>query len=91
MLATGMPIVNAIGSSLVAVTAFGATAALNYAFSGLVDWRLAIVFLVGGVLGGLVGGRLARTLGSKRGALNAIFAGIILAVALYMLGRSVLF
>ena len=90
MLAAGMPIVNAIGSSLVAVTAFGATAALNYAVSGLVDWQLAIVFLAGGVLGGLAGGRLARTLGGKRGALNAIFAGVIVAVALYMLGRSIL-
>jgi uncharacterized membrane protein YfcA len=90
MLAAGMPIVNAIGSSLVAVTAFGGTAALNYAISGLVDWRLAVVFLAGGVLGGLAGGRLAHTLGSKRGALNAIFASVIVAVALYMLGRSLL-
>jgi uncharacterized protein len=90
MLAAGMPIVNAIGSSLVAVTAFGATAALNYAASGLVDWRLAIVFLAGGVLGGLAGGRLACILGNRRGALNAIFAGVIVLVALYVLARSVL-
>jgi uncharacterized membrane protein YfcA len=88
MLATGMPIVNAIGSSLVAVTAFGATAALNYAASGLVDWRLAVVFLAGGVLGGLAGGRLAQILGKRRGALNAIFAAVIVAVALYVLARS---
>jgi uncharacterized membrane protein YfcA len=90
MLATGMPVVCAIGSSLVAVTAFGATAALNYAVSGLVDWWLAIVFLAGGVLGGLVGGRAAHKLGNRRGALNVIFAGIISAVALYMLGRIAL-
>lgn len=32
--ATGMPILAAIGSSLVAVTAFGVTTALNYAWSG---------------------------------------------------------
>jgi uncharacterized protein len=31
---TGMPILNAIGTSLVAVTAFGPTTALNYAASG---------------------------------------------------------
>ena len=41
MLATGMPIGNAIGTSLVAVAAFGATTAANYALSGLVDWRIA--------------------------------------------------
>jgi uncharacterized membrane protein YfcA len=90
MFATGMPIINAIGSSLVAVTAFGATAALNYAASGLVDWRLAATFISGGVIGGLAGGRLARTLGGKRGVLNAIFAAVILLVAIYMLTRSAL-
>ena len=88
MLATGMPIVNAIGSSLVSVTAFAGTAALNYAISGLLDWRLALVFLAGGVLGGLPGGQAACKLGDKRGALNVIFAGITVAVALYMLGRA---
>jgi uncharacterized membrane protein YfcA len=91
MFAAGMPIINAIGSSLVAVTAFGATAALNYAASGLVDWRLAITFIGGGVIGGLIGGLTARTLGAKRGVLNAIFAGIISLVAIYVLARSILF
>jgi hypothetical protein len=90
ILATGMPVVNAIGSSLVAVTAFSATTALNYAVSGLVDWWLAIVFLAGGVLGGLAGGQAAHNLGNRRGALNVIFAGITAAVALYMLGRIAL-
>jgi len=90
MLAARMPIVNAVGSSLVAVTAFGATAAFNYARSGLVDWRLAVIFIVGGVLGGLAGGRAARTLGQRRGALNIVFAGIIVMVAVYMLIRSLL-
>ena len=90
MLATGMPIINAVGSSLVAVTAFGATAALNYAASGFVDWRLVIMLVGGGILGGLVGGRIALTVGAKRGALNAIFAGVIVLVAVYMLTRSIL-
>ena len=40
MLAAGMPILNAVGSSLVSVTAFGLTTAGNYAWSGLVDWPL---------------------------------------------------
>src|SRR3546814_7199914 len=33
--ATGMPMINAVGTSLVAVTAFGLTTAANYAWSGL--------------------------------------------------------
>jgi uncharacterized membrane protein YfcA len=90
MFSTGMPIINAIGSSLVGVTAFGATAAVNYAASGLVDWRLAVTFIAGGVIGGLAGGRLAGALGGRRGALNAIFAAVILLVASYMLARSIL-
>ena len=88
MLATGMPILNAVGSSLVAVAAFGATAAANYALSGLVDWWLAAIFIGGGVLGGIAGTRLAGTLGKTRGRLNTAFAGVIFAVALYMLVRS---
>jgi len=90
MLATGMPIICAISSSLLAVTAFGATAALNYAISGLVAWRLAAIFIAGGVLGGLVGGRLAHVLGDKRGTLNMIFAAVIALTAIYMLARSTL-
>jgi uncharacterized protein len=90
MFATGMVIINAVGSSLVAVTAFGATAAFNYARSDLVDWRLAAVFILGGVFGGLAGGRAAKALGARRGALNVVFAGIIVVVAIYMLARSLL-
>jgi uncharacterized protein len=89
MLATGMPILNAIGSSLVAVSAFGLTTAANYAWSGLVDWKLAAIFLAGGVVGGLAGAALARRLADKRGALNVTFALVIFAVAAYMLVRSV--
>src|SRR4029453_7609091 len=60
MLATGMPIMNAVSSSLVAVTAFGLTTAASYAWSGLVSWGLAALFVAGGIAGGLVGTRSAR-------------------------------
>ena len=88
MLATGMPILNAVASSLVAVAAFGITAAANYAVSGLVDWWLAAIFICGGIIGGIAGARLARTLGRARGRLNIAFAVVITAVAIYMLVRS---
>ena len=88
MLATGMPILNAVGSSLVGVAAFGATAAANYALSGFIDWWLAAIFICGGVLGGIAGARLAGTLSKTRGRLNMAFAGVIFAVAIYMLVRS---
>jgi uncharacterized membrane protein YfcA len=89
MLATGMPILNAIGSSLVAVTAFGFTSAANYAVSGFVDWRLAAIFLAGGVVGGLGGAALAKRLADRRGALNVTFAFVVFAVAAYMLVRGI--
>lgn len=88
MLATGMSILNAVSSSLVAVTAFGATTAASYAYSGLVAWPLAGIFVAGGILGGLVGVHAARHLGARRGMLNVVFAAIIISVGLYMLVRS---
>jgi len=85
--ATGMPMLNAVGTSLVAVTAFGLTTALNYAASGMVDWPLAGVFIAGGVVGGHGGTALARRL-SSGGTLRTVFAGLIFAVAGYVLWRS---
>src|SRR5579871_4262674 len=90
MLATGMPIMNAVSSSLVAVTAFGLTTAASYAWSGLVSWPLAGLFIAGGLAGGLIGTGLARSLSVQRGALNIVFASVIVLVALYMLTRNLL-
>jgi uncharacterized membrane protein YfcA len=81
---TGMPILNAIGSSLVAVTAFGLTTAVSYALSGLVDWPLAAVFIGGGFVGGLIGARVAGVMAKRKGLLNTAFAGLIVVVAVYM-------
>jgi uncharacterized membrane protein YfcA len=88
--ATAMPLINAIGSSLVAVTAFGLTTAISYAFSGLVDWTVAFLFIIGGALGGLVGIRLGQHLGRKKHALSMTFAGLIIAVGIYVIARSLL-
>src|SRR5258707_9995503 len=60
--ATSMPMIVAIGSSLVSVTAFGLTTAAIYALSGLIDWRLVLLFVGGGIVGGLSGRRRATTL-----------------------------
>jgi uncharacterized membrane protein YfcA len=86
--ATGMTMINAVGSSLVAVTAFGLTTAANYALSGLVDWALAFAFIIGGLAGGISGTRLARHLTNGRDRLTAAFAILIFVVAAYMLWKS---
>ncbi|WP_299805120.1 sulfite exporter TauE/SafE family protein [Tardiphaga sp.] len=89
MLATGMAIMSAIASSLVAVTAFGITTAANYALSGMISWWLALVVVLGGIVGGLAGSGSARHLSLRPGALNIVFASIIIVVALYMLARNI--
>ena len=86
--ATGMSMRNAVGSSLLAVGSFGLATALNYAASGLIDWKIAGLFILGGVGGGLAGTRLSLRLGSHRNALARIFAITVFAVALYILYRS---
>lgn len=88
MLGSGMPILNAIGSSLFSVGTFGITTALNYAWSGLVDWKISGLFVAGGIAGGIVGMKAAVHAARRRGLLTRIFAFVILAVALYMLFRS---
>lgn len=88
MLGSGMTILNAIGSSLFSVGVFGITTAANYALAGLVDWTVALEFIAGGTLGGFLGMKMALRLASKKRILTYIFAGVILAVALYMLART---
>ena len=83
--ATGMPILFAIGSSLVVVTAFGLTTAINYAVSGLVDWLLAIAFITGGTIGGLAGAAAACRISENKNMLNRAFALMLILVAGYML------
>lgn len=86
--ATGMTMIQAIGSSLFSVGSFGAATALSYAADGLIDWRIALIFIAGGVAGGLIGASLASRLAQQRGALQRVFAGVVFAVAAYMLWRT---
>jgi uncharacterized membrane protein YfcA len=88
MFASGMEIIYAIGTSLFAVGTFGLTTAANYAISGLVDWPVAAEFIGGGILGGWLGALGAKRLAKTRGALNLIFALAIIAVAVFMLMKS---
>ena len=86
--ATGMPLINAIGSSLVSITAFGLTTAASYAWSGLEP--LAALFIVGGALGGLFGTRLTKNLAGHKRALSVTFSSFVVVVGLYVIVRSVM-
>jgi uncharacterized membrane protein YfcA len=85
---TGMPILKAVGTSLVAVTAFGLTTAFNYAASGFVDWSLAAIFIGGGVIGGLFGAKVAKKLAGSGDQLTTVFANLIFFVAGYMIAKT---
>ena len=88
MLASGMAMLNAVASSLFSVGAFGAATAASYALDNLVDWRVAGLFIAGGVLGGLLGAPLSARLAQKRGLLRQMFAVLVLLVAAYVFYRS---
>jgi len=88
MFATGMPMINAVGSSLFAVGTFGLATAVNYAISGLIDWRIAAEFIAGGIAGGFGGMMLATRLAAGRNVLTRVFAGVIFVVAAYVLYKS---
>lgn len=88
MLATGMRLQNAIGTSLFAVMAFGAATAASYAASDLVDWRIAGLVIAGGVLGTLLGTRANVKLAGYRSALSIVFATIVISVGFYIIGTG---
>lgn len=85
-----IPIIYAIGSSLVAVTAFGLTTSFNYSISGLVDWAIAFQFILGGIIGGIFGAIAATKLASQKSTLNRMFAVVLILMAVYMIYRSYL-
>lgn len=89
MFATGMPILGAVGSSLVSVGTFGTATAITYALAGKVNWLIAMEYFAGGVIGGWIGARLATRLGARKQALSRIFAGVVFAVAIYMLYMNI--
>jgi len=89
LFSTGMPMILAVGSSLLAVGSFGLTTAVNYGWSGLVDWPVAAEYIAGGIAGGMLGMRLCNRLAPRKAALNRVFAGLVFVAAAYMLYRNV--
>jgi hypothetical protein len=89
LFATNMPMIAAVGSSLLAVTAFGATTATSYSQSGLVAWPLAGAFVAGGALGGALGSRSAARLAGRRGALTTAFGIMVIGVGGYIFLRGI--
>jgi len=88
MAATGMTLANAAASSLLSVTLFGAATSANYALSGLVDWPVAGLFILGGAVGGWAGLKGAGLLAGRALLARRLFAGLVLLVATYVAWRA---
>lgn len=89
MLATGLPLHIAVGTSLVAVSAFGIATASSYAWSGKVDWLLAVIVVCGGVIGALAGVKTNGLIGERKRFLSLIFACVVIAVGLFVAVRGI--
>ncbi|BCS91761.1 sulfite exporter TauE/SafE family protein [Metallosphaera javensis (ex Sakai et al. 2022)] len=83
LFSTGLCMIKAVGTSLIAVGTFGITSATVYSIYGYVLPVISILYLVGGILGGYGGASVASRL--PRGTLRKAFALIIIAVAIYIM------
>jgi len=83
LFSTGVCMIKAVGTSLIAVGTFGVAAAATYAFSGLVDPIISVLYVLGGIAGGYIGARIATNM--PRGMLRKVFAIIIILVAIYIM------
>ncbi len=87
IMSAGLSMIAAVGTSLLSVFAFGATTAVQYALAGKIDFPVALLFIVGGLLGGGLGAAAGRRIGSTR--LNRVFAVAVVVIAIYMIVRQV--
>ena len=86
LFSTGVCMIKAVGTSLIAVGTFGVAAAATYAFSSLVDPIISVLYVLGGVAGGYIGAKIASSM--PRGLLRKVFAIIIILVAIYMMYQN---
>ncbi|MCY7271450.1 MAG: sulfite exporter TauE/SafE family protein [Sphingomonas bacterium] len=82
--ATAMPMTTAVGTSLLAVTAFGLSTAASYALSGLIDWPIVGLLMIGGVAGAVAGIALGRKLAGTKRLLETAFGAMVIAVGVYV-------
>jgi uncharacterized membrane protein YfcA len=76
-------IVQAIGTSQIAVSSFGFLTAIKYLLKGYVNITFALLYVVGGIIGGWVGTYFTCKI--MQNTLKKIYAVLLILVALYML------
>ncbi|MGC9010155.1 MAG: sulfite exporter TauE/SafE family protein [Sulfolobales archaeon] len=85
MFSAGLCITRAVGTSLISVGTFGVAAGLEYAFAGYLIPSIALMYILGGVVGGYFGTNLA--IKTPREKLRVAYGLIIVLVGVYMLYR----
>ena len=88
MFSGSLNIIQAIGTSMISVSTFGATTATRYLIAGQVDLVIAALLVIGGIIGGLVGTKV--TLAIPKENLLKIFATLLFVVASYMIVQTII-
>jgi hypothetical protein len=85
---SGLTITDAVGTSLISVSTFGFLTATRYSLSGEINWLISLLFIGGGILGGIFGIRMSSKVSKEK--LKMVFAIILIAVAVYIILKSLL-
>ena len=89
MWATGMTLAAAQATSLLSVAAFGASTAVNYSLSGMINWWAVLAMALGGAVGTLAGLPISKRLADHAAISRRLFAGMILLVAVYIFVKTI--
>ena len=87
--ATGMTLAAAQATSLLSVAAFGASTAVNYSLSGMINWWAVLAMAMGGAVGTWAGLPISKRLADYAAFSRRLFAGMILLVAVYIFVKTI--
>jgi uncharacterized membrane protein YfcA len=86
VLALGLPMRVAIGTSLVVIAINSASGALAHWPDGGFNWSVALLFLIGGFVGSQLGGHAAGRVDEQK--LTRGFAGLVVMVAMFLIVKN---
>ncbi len=88
VLVLGLPMRDAVGTSLVVIAINAAAALIGHLRFGGIDLEVTVLFIIGGAVGSILGSRLSGRIDEQR--LRQGFAGLVVLVAFYIIARTVL-
>ncbi|HVC82548.1 MAG TPA: sulfite exporter TauE/SafE family protein [Chloroflexota bacterium] len=88
VLALGLPMRDAVGTSLVVIAINAAAALVGHLRFGGIDLEVTGLFIISGAAGAILGSRISGCIDEQR--LRQGFAGVVVLIALYILARTLL-